>query len=375
MAFDGSNVCAGFTLTLTNQTADGAFTWISCGYNMTNTQSFVFRDMDLNGSSDVVYSFATNTIAYSLTFDGCEISSHWDTIGPATTADTFQTNSIVTIRNTVIDYSGIYGPMSLWKCNDLVPDFDLDNVKINLNLGTSNTWRLLFPVAGYAGTEVIKAHRITVSGIGDMAQVVTPYSTLTNAVAGGAQVEYSDLIFSDDGVVTAWNQNDSISGGTVSASDLTVSDDLTVGDDTTLGDDATDITTLDGIFKIVDKSFRTADVFAERDLGGWFLFEGLVGVSDAGVVGNPANAATVQFRWESENSADGMLFNSSGDGNLTLWGILTLNEQSGEPANPADGQSVVWMSNGTGFGGDGDLCVKINANSVLSTNTLVDHEP
>jgi len=47
-------------------------------------------------------------------------------------------------------------------------------------------------------------------------------------------------------------------------------------------------------------------------------------------------------------------------------------EASADPSDPAEGNWVIWMSDGTGLGDDGDIMMLIQANSTLYTNTLVD---
>lgn len=51
---------------------------------------------------------------------------------------------------------------------------------------------------------------------------------------------------------------------------------------------------------------------------------------------------------------------------------LLLTEATAEPAAPAEGHSVIWQSNGTGAGDDGDMMVKITAGGVTKTITLID---
>jgi hypothetical protein len=47
-------------------------------------------------------------------------------------------------------------------------------------------------------------------------------------------------------------------------------------------------------------------------------------------------------------------------------------EKSADPSDPAEGQSVMWQSDGTGTGDDGDILIKITAGGVTKTATLVD---
>lgn len=51
---------------------------------------------------------------------------------------------------------------------------------------------------------------------------------------------------------------------------------------------------------------------------------------------------------------------------------LYLNERASDPADPAEGKSVIWQSNGTGTGDDGDIIIKVTANNVTKTLILVD---
>ena len=57
---------------------------------------------------------------------------------------------------------------------------------------------------------------------------------------------------------------------------------------------------------------------------------------------------------------------------LHLNGALTIGEKSSDPSDPAEGHSVLWMSDGTGTGDDGDILIKITAGGVTKTVTLVD---
>jgi hypothetical protein len=57
---------------------------------------------------------------------------------------------------------------------------------------------------------------------------------------------------------------------------------------------------------------------------------------------------------------------------VVLPGSLTIPELSADPADPAEGATVIWQSDGTGFGDDGDIILKITAGAVTKTHTLVD---
>ena len=47
-------------------------------------------------------------------------------------------------------------------------------------------------------------------------------------------------------------------------------------------------------------------------------------------------------------------------------------EKSADPSDPAEGQWVMWMSDGTGSGGDGDILMKVTAAGVTKFITLLD---
>ena len=60
-------------------------------------------------------------------------------------------------------------------------------------------------------------------------------------------------------------------------------------------------------------------------------------------------------------------------GNTTLTAIL-LTEKSADPGDPTEGSTVIWMSDGTEAGDDGDIMVKITAGATTNTFTLVDFD-
>jgi len=54
---------------------------------------------------------------------------------------------------------------------------------------------------------------------------------------------------------------------------------------------------------------------------------------------------------------------------LEINGALTLDEMA-EPTDPTDGKMVLWFSNGTGAGTDGDVLIKKTVGGVVTTNTI-----
>lgn len=75
-------------------------------------------------------------------------------------------------------------------------------------------------------------------------------------------------------------------------------------------------------------------------------------------------------------SNDGLLVQLDGSGLLPEAFIpastVKVKEASSDPANPSEGEAVIWMSDGTGTGDDGDILIKITAGGVTKTATLVD---
>jgi len=60
------------------------------------------------------------------------------------------------------------------------------------------------------------------------------------------------------------------------------------------------------------------------------------------------------------------------DSELHVNGALTLSEKSADPSDPAEGTCVIWLSDGTGTGDDGDVLIKVTAGGSTKTATLVD---
>ena len=59
-------------------------------------------------------------------------------------------------------------------------------------------------------------------------------------------------------------------------------------------------------------------------------------------------------------------------GAFDILGIMGGKERAIDPPNPAEGNYIIWMSNGTGSGDDGDILIKITAGATTKTVTLVD---
>jgi len=85
----------------------------------------------------------------------------------------------------------------------------------------------------------------------------------------------------------------------------------------------------------------------------------------AGTVGTPG---VFVYGDHSIKTVGGVSLNNAG----RYPGALAGKELSADPADPAEGEYVLWMSDGTGSGDDGDIMLKITAGAVTKTVTLVD---
>tara|TARA_B100000214_G_scaffold318027_1_gene252142 strand:+ start:5309 stop:6043 length:735 start_codon:yes stop_codon:yes gene_type:complete len=90
------------------------------------------------------------------------------------------------------------------------------------------------------------------------------------------------------------------------------------------------------------------------------------------VKGNGSNQGNPGMKFDASTNRLGINGVGSPATELHIDGALTLNEKSSDPSDPAEGQSVLWMSDGTGTGDDGDILMKITAGGVTKTVTLVD---
>jgi hypothetical protein len=59
--------------------------------------------------------------------------------------------------------------------------------------------------------------------------------------------------------------------------------------------------------------------------------------------------------------------------NPSFTGAITQSSSSSDPADPSSGDSVQWLSDGTGSGDAGDVMVKINVGGTTKTATLIDY--
>jgi hypothetical protein len=101
------------------------------------------------------------------------------------------------------------------------------------------------------------------------------------------------------------------------------------------------------------------------------------------VVGNALysrNAADNNFRTLHLISFTSITLDSNGAGignsnpatACDVSGAITQRPLSADPADPAAGRFVQWVSDGTGSGDAGDVMIKINVGGTVKTSTLID---
>ena len=80
------------------------------------------------------------------------------------------------------------------------------------------------------------------------------------------------------------------------------------------------------------------------------------------------------------NKTDAQIQSGKGDvviepasGSVTIKTVLKIMERSSDPAEPSEGECIIWMSDGTGYGDDGDICIASHAGGSTKKAILFDH--
>ncbi len=119
----------------------------------------------------------------------------------------------------------------------------------------------------------------------------------------------------------------------------------------------------------------------------WSIVRSLVGLFNSAVADG---ASAVAWTFDSENSfvtpgallldlQNGTVSKATidKDGSMALNGALSINGQlstvelSADPPDPPEGQCVLWQSDGTGSGADGDIMIKITAGGGTKTASFI----
>lgn len=123
----------------------------------------------------------------------------------------------------------------------------------------------------------------------------------------------------------------------------------------------------------------SGDIQAVRAVGGdadIALFGGHVTVTNAGA-GDAYDlyqtAGTLAVYGTGYSASTGTITGFGADDGVLAADVLGLLEKSADPAEPAEGRAVIWMSDGTGKGDDGDVLIGAQAGGVTKWTTLFDH--
>ena len=94
---------------------------------------------------------------------------------------------------------------------------------------------------------------------------------------------------------------------------------------------------------------------------------------DYGIDFSGGTFATAEIKFSNgetiSNLVDGTILFSS---DLVSLNVIKLLEESTDPSEPSEGESVIWMSDGTGYGDDGDVCIASKAGGATTKAILFD---
>ena len=94
-------------------------------------------------------------------------------------------------------------------------------------------------------------------------------------------------------------------------------------------------------------------------------------------ISTTANSTTqrllITARHDSSTLATLKVYSSSSTQYVEIDSVLKIIERSSDPAEPSEGECVIWMSDGTGKGDDGDVMIASQAGGTTNYGTLFDH--
>jgi hypothetical protein len=124
---------------------------------------------------------------------------------------------------------------------------------------------------------------------------------------------------------------------------------------------------LDGGGTELDSSGVTnGQLLIGNSTGNVFGLAAITGTSNQITVTNGASSITLSAPQDLAAASDPTF------DNLTVDTVI-FSEQSSNPDEPTEGKAVIWMSDGTGFGYDGDVMIASTAGGVAKYGTLFDH--
>jgi hypothetical protein len=151
------------------------------------------------------------------------------------------------------------------------------------------------------------------------------------------------------------------------------------GDDNTYHEQGAD-NRIDGIFEGATQWYwhgtyfagaSTGDPYLDVDGGSWDIQYTFQGDVDTGMKRIGANILALIAGTAGAPATNVILTGTATE----ILSPLVLQERTAQPSDPAEGHCVIWQSNGTGYGDDGDLCIITQAGGTLYTNTIVNVVP
>jgi hypothetical protein len=100
----------------------------------------------------------------------------------------------------------------------------------------------------------------------------------------------------------------------------------------------------------------------------------ITNVAGAAKIVNKTDGGSLELGTEVATDTEQIHIRCETDGELTLpLGRLKLLERSADPAEPAEGECIIWMSDGTGKGDDGDILMASKAGGTTLYSIIFDH--
>ena len=96
-----------------------------------------------------------------------------------------------------------------------------------------------------------------------------------------------------------------------------------------------------------------------------------IGEGVRAVTTDDQNSVVIGYMGEGKGSNTTVIGNSSTT-DAYVWGTPHWYERASDPSDPGEGEWVMWMSDGTGAGDDGDIMFKITAGATTKSGTLLD---
>jgi hypothetical protein len=119
---------------------------------------------------------------------------------------------------------------------------------------------------------------------------------------------------------------------------------------------------------VVASSGEGGAAIAHERTGGWSQ-----GKLHFGTKSSIKNDSTIPIRMTIDQNGNVGIGNTEPDTILDINGALTQRPLSADPSDPDAGNSVMWVSDGTGSGDEGDVMMKITVGETTKTITLVDY--